>query len=114
MAGLFGGLFGKKSEEATPQTKGGFYLDGDDAKSLGDAQRFVNMEPVKKSFPKTSSGETVKVSIPKVTVETMNNSSTTVSNALTGSSLSSEVLERRRADNSLEMFRNLARDIKKS
>ena len=118
MAGLFGGLFGKKSKDATPQTKAtvesGFYLDGDDAKSLGDAQRFVNMEPVKKSFPKTSFGETVQVSTPKAKTETLNASSTTVSNALTGSSLSSEGLERRRADSSLDMFRNLARDINKS
>lgn len=113
MAGLFGGLFGKKSQDATSKTGSGFYLDGDDAKSLGDTQRFVNMEPVKKSFPKTASGETVEVSIPKAKTETMNGSSTTVSNALTGSSLSSEVLERRRADSSLDMFRNLARDIKK-
>lgn len=113
MAGLFGGLFGKKSQDATSKTGSGFYLDGDDAKSLGDTQRFVNMEPVKKSFPKTASGETVQVSTPKATTETMKGSSTTVSNALTGSSLSPEVLERRRGDSSLDMYRNLARDIKK-
>lgn len=114
MAGLFGGLFGKKSEDATPKTENGFYLDGNDAKSLGDGQRFVNMEPVKKSFPKTFAAEQANGSTPKVTAQTQKIVTTTVSAALTGSPSSSETLQRRRADNSLDMYRNLARDLKKS
>lgn len=120
MAGLFGGFFGKKSQEAvakapkTPKIEDGFYLDGDDARSLGDGKRFVDMEPVKKSFPKIFGVEQAKVSTSKITIETKQVSSTTVSSALTGFPLSSEVLQRRRADSTLDMYRNLARDIKKS
>ncbi|CAD5918328.1 hypothetical protein PCC9214_00490 [Planktothrix tepida] len=102
MAGLFG-LFGKKADSNSQETTGdGFYMEGDVAKGLGEMDRFKNMPPVKKTFP-------VEVEVPTLT--TLNGLSGTTSNNVTEESATKT--ERRRADSSMDMFRNLAREIKK-
>lgn len=104
MAGLFG-LFGKKEDSNSQEaTAGGFYLDSDAAKGLGDMDRFKNMAPVKKTFP-------VEVETSTSGTATTNSVTNTISSEVTEES--SSKAERRRADSSMDMFRNLAREIKK-
>jgi hypothetical protein len=104
MAGLFG-LFGKKEDSNSQEATGGsFYLDSDAAKGLGDMDRFKNMAPVKKTFP-------VEVETSTSGTATTNSVTNTISSEVTEES--SSKAERRRADSSMDMFRNLAREIKK-
>lgn len=104
MAGLFG-LFGKKADSNSQETTAdGFYMDGDVAKGLGEMDRFKNMPPVKKTFP-------VEVEVSTLSTGTLNGLSSTVYNNVTEEV--STKTERRRADSSMDMFRNLAREIKK-
>ncbi|OIP67854.1 MAG: hypothetical protein AUK43_18145 [Oscillatoriales cyanobacterium CG2_30_40_61] len=99
------GLFGKKGDsKPQKETGSGFYLDGSTAQGLGDADRFKDMAPVKKTFP-------VKVEAPKSTTKTAKSSSSTASNPVAEES--SSKTERRRADSSMDMYRNIAREIKK-
>ncbi|VXD15014.1 hypothetical protein [Planktothrix paucivesiculata] len=98
------GLFGKKGDSKPPEETGsGFYLEGNTAQGLGDVDRFKNMPAVKKTFP-------VEVEAPKST-KAKPQSSSTASNSVTEEPSSKS--ERRRADSSMDMYRNLAREIKK-
>ncbi|CDM97988.1 MAG: hypothetical protein P5702_06035 [Limnospira sp. PMC 1291.21] len=107
MSGFIRGLFGRKSE--TTKTQGSsFYLDPDSAKSLGDIEYMRKPLEVKKSFPKMSGGKPFEA--PKATAKPameMTQPKATESPAPEVKS------DRRRADSSLDMFRNMARDLKK-
>ncbi|SKB11370.1 conserved hypothetical protein [Planktothrix sp. PCC 11201] len=99
------GLFGKKgNSESGEKTGSGFYLEGNVAQGMGDIDRFKDLPPVKKTFP-------VEVEAPKSTTAKAQNNSSTVSDTVAEES--SSKTERRRADKSMDMYRNLAREIKK-
>lgn len=99
------GLFGKKGDsQSQEETGSSFYLDNDTAQGLGDVDRFKDMPPVKKTFP-------VEVKAPKSAKAKPQSSSSTPSNPVTEET--SSKTERRQADSSMDMYRNLAREIKK-
>lgn len=128
MAGLFG-LFRKKNNNVseTTDTKGSnskaYFLDPDDAKTLGDIEYMRSAKTVKRTFPGTATngGEFEQVkqisAMDMQSVSGMNNvgnaasSNGTLSDAT--KARNEEVENRRRTDSSMDMFRNMARDIKK-
>jgi hypothetical protein len=54
MAGFFSNLFGRKNND-NDQPKEAFFLDSDDAKSLGDLDYMRTPNVIRRTFPKTAS-----------------------------------------------------------
>lgn len=111
MAGFFG-LFGKKDQPD-------YYLEQDDAQSLGNAEFMRRPQEVKKSFPKIAGGKAVtppKIS-PKASFDTPKTSAST-NGSFSTSSFNSETSsetpsERRKADSNMDMFRDMAKNLRK-
>jgi hypothetical protein len=116
MAGLFG--FGSKNEE--------FFLDSDDAKTMGDIDYMRKSKKVKRTFPNTIGGKGAKIvqevsSLGK-TVTKNDQISQSVPAFQSGESASvastqaetKQVVEKRRSsDHSMDMFRKMAKSINK-
>ncbi len=138
MAGLFG-FFGKKKDDTKAEqaklteTNGSkpqaYFLDADQAKTFGNIDYMRTAKTVKRTFPKTAGngGTFERVQ----TVSTLDAAKAaalqsamvkaeidaTASSKSSGSSASqseSKTTERRRADSSMDQFRNMARDIRKN
>ena len=119
MAGLFG-LFGRKSDSGE---SGSFYLESDDARTLGDVEFMRKQQQVKKSFPKMAGGKPVNIpdSLTKAAMEmskpASNGSSPSSFSPSSSSSFSAPApaptTVRRRPDSSLDEFRKMARDMNK-
>jgi len=89
-----------------------FYLDPDDAKSLGDIDYMRKPMKVKKSFPKMAGGKAVN--IPEETPKpAMEMAKKIVAESSTPESTTNGTASRRRPDSNLDMFRSMARDMKK-
>ncbi len=128
MAGLFG-LFGKKARyvediEANPspqsEKKEAFFLESDDAKSLGNAEYMRTPIKIKRSFPKTvnsEGGEVVKevsaMEVKKIQANGQPAPSAKTDSALSPANSTPVNGDRRSSDNSLDMFRQMAKDLKK-
>lgn len=123
MAGLFGLFGGKKKEEAKKNSSdNSFFLTDDDAKTLGNIDYMRKTVEIKRTFPNTVAGKGAKISklvsssdmkviknnqiqTPSVKKqETVTESKTTIDNLTE---------KRRQSDNSMDMFRKMAKDIKK-
>lgn len=141
MVGFIKGLFSSKPKseennrsesEVTPSTEAklrqpsvrqsAFFLDDNDAKTLGNVEYMKASRTVRRTFPKTASEPEEKETI--MTISAMqrtiaNNGSLVVSEPGATPTLKVEApkvdgaAERRRTDTSMDMFRNMARDIKK-
>ena len=126
MAGLFG-LFGNKTklvDEPDPVTpkaekKEAFFLEPDQAQSLGDAEFMRTTITTRRTFPKTLSGkgaaivqevssmskkQTKEGEVPSISLNT---------SSLPESPTEPVKNERRTGDDSLDMFRKMAKDLKK-
>ena len=126
MAGLFG-LFGNKTkfvDEPDPVTpkaekKEAFFLEPDQAQSLGDAEFMRTPITTRRTFPKTLSGkgaaivqevssmskkQTKEGEVPSISLNT---------SSLPESPTEPVKNERRTGDDSLDMFRKIAKDLKK-
>lgn len=128
MAGLFG-LFGKRTKYVDevdptpppqPVKKEAFFLEADDAKSLGDAEFMRKPLQIKRSFPKTlnSNGAEVVKEISSLEIKTVQANGqvkNTPAAAAPSVPATTEPVnnDRRSSDNSLDMFRQMAKDIKK-
>ncbi|QUS59471.1 hypothetical protein [Synechocystis sp. PCC 7338] len=128
MAGLFG-LFGKKARYvedieanpgAQPEKKEAFFLETDDAKSLGNAEYMRTPIKIKRSFPKTlnsQGGEVVKevsaMEVKKIQANGQPASSAQTDSAPSPANTTPANDDRRSSDNSLDMFRQMAKDLKK-
>lgn len=128
MAGLFG-LFGGKKKEAQPQPsqpKDAFFLDPDSAKTFGDIDYMRKSKTVRRTFPKTAGnkegGELIQeVSSMKMAKKNPNQFSNSPSDSsdssttISGSSSSSPSFssQNRKTDTNMDMFRNMAKKIKK-
>jgi hypothetical protein len=127
MAGFFG-LFGGKTKyvdevndyaDSTPQSKEAFYLSNDEAKTFGNIDFMRKPNTIKRSFPKTlnsKKGKEIVRSISSVeenAVDTSVVQPKSISNGNGSSNTSSVNTERRSVDSNLDMFRKMARDIKK-
>lgn len=126
MAGLFG-LFGKKTkyvdepngEVPQEEKKEAFFLKSDDAKSLGNAEFMRKPNTIRRTFPKRPGGKGAEIIQEISSMEkTRAGSNGVVSKESTAPKAESSPAaavntERRRSDNSMDMFRQMARDIKK-
>jgi len=124
MTGFIRGLFSKKSEkvdgqEVKPRNKSGeYFLDQDAAKTYGDIDYMRTAKTIKKSFPRNAQGEIVEVEEVISSLEKVVEVSTSpTTNPVTESTVTSEAKkpesDRRRPDSNLDMFRKMAKDIKK-
>jgi hypothetical protein len=126
MAGLFG-LFGKRTKyvdevdttpQPKPEKKEAFFLEADDAKSLGDAEYMRKPLQIKRSFPKTltSEGSEVVKEVSAMEIKTVQDNGQPVQQPLAASTptpVAPVNNERRSSDNNLDMFRQMAKEIKK-
>ncbi|MGI0491911.1 hypothetical protein ACN4EG_08865 [Alkalinema pantanalense CENA528] len=121
MAGLFG--FGKNNDQE-PQSKESFFLDDDAARSMGNTDYMRQSKKIRRTFPKSANGEEFEivkeVSAADQTVFNSQNgsfsatSSTSASKATeNGAAGSQETQERRKLDTSMDMFRNMAKDMRR-
>lgn len=122
MAGLFG-LFGGKKKEENNSDKG-YFLNNDDAKTFGNIDYMRETKKVIHTFPKTITGKGTKieqeVSASAKTVTKNNQVIKSVVKSVESSAVTQtqsktqEIVEKRRSsDNSLDMFRKMAKDLKK-
>jgi hypothetical protein len=125
MAGFFG-LFGKKTkyvDDPTPyaaeakESKEAFFLDVDSAKTLGDVEYMRKPKVIKRSFPKTlkgKGGESIK-SISSMEIAEVKENSQPASELQSQSGVETNAVngDRKRTDSSLDMFRQMAKDIRK-
>lgn len=126
MAGLFG-LFGKRTKyvdevdttpQPKPEKKEAFFLEADDAKSLGDAEYMRKPLQIKRSFPKTltSEGSEVVKEVSAMEIKTVQDNGQPVQQPIAASTptpVAPANNERRSSDNNLDMFRQMAKEIKK-
>jgi hypothetical protein len=136
VTGFIRGLFGSKSKrdaEKFSQSKEAFYLPDDDAKTFGDIDYMRSSKKTRRTFPKQAVGEnneffnevsSTKKSDLKDQPTFSSPFNTTPLNGSQPASKPSESpssspanssnsAERRRRDPSMDVFRNMARDIKK-
>ncbi len=115
--GFWDGLFGGKNqaEAESNSTTGAFFLNADDAKSFGNIEYMRTPKTIKKTFPGTGgSKEMVEV---EATVSSMQKINDKVAPIFEPTTFNAEQNgangDRRRADSSLDLFRNMAKDLKK-
>jgi len=143
VAGLFKGLFGGKgkdepspsSERKSAQKQGGaYFLNTDDAQTYGNVEYMRTAKKVRRTFPKTVNNEEIELEkevssinmnnpnlgtqIPKVSLGSSVPSTPETSPNLSENRSSSvptdaQVAERRKSDSSMDMFRKMAKDIRK-
>ena len=127
MAGLFG-LFCKRTKyvdevdntpQPKPEKKEAFFLETDDAQSLGDAEYMRTPIQIKRSFPKTlnSPGSEVVKAVSATEIKKMQAngqpSKETTPTPTTAPQDTPVNDNRRSSDNNLDMFRKMAKEIKK-
>jgi hypothetical protein len=127
MAGLFG-LFGKKNKaEAAPSGNNGmnnngakpgaYFLDADDAKTMGNIEYMRSKKVIKHKFPKTAGngGEfEVEYEVSSSDMKSGSGPQAPTEPTVAPSENTSKVTsERRTTDSSMDLFRNMARDIRK-
>ena len=123
MAGFLGLFSGRKAKfvdqqdttPVQPQSKEAFFLDSDSAKTLGDTKFMRTPITIKRTF--ANGGELVQEisSLEKKKAGNVNNApkqTEPTSSSQPTSSVNTNT-ERRQADTSMDMFRNMARNIKK-
>ncbi|MEB3294866.1 MAG: hypothetical protein VKJ24_17050 [Synechococcales bacterium] len=126
MAGLFG-LFGGNNND---KPKTAYFLDDDAARSEGNREYIRESKTIRRTFPKSANGEEFEivksVSSQQQVVEDsrtgMSSFTSTPSSASNGKSAvepasasakSEEAQTRRSADTSMDMFRNMAKDMRR-
>ena len=133
MAGFFG-LFGGKTKyvdetdtdaASTSDQEEDFFLSSDDAKTLGDINYMRQSKTVKRTFAKTKSGGggeliqeisalgKAKKSSNQTSQSVSNSSATPATEPTPINKTSEEEKERRRSDSNMDMFRNMAKDLRK-
>lgn len=108
--GLLGNLFSRKTKyvdepdtAATPPQSQEYFLDSDEAQGLGNLDYMRTAKAVKKTFPKGMGSAPEAVS----SLETTSMKSTTPAPAPTAKPTS-------QSDNSLDRFRQMAREVKRN
>lgn len=141
MAGLFSFFGGKKNPGGLPQQKqGAYFLDADSAKTYGDIEYMRSSKVIKHKFPKTASNQAEFEEVETVSAMdkmkgnngmspatpvlengstaqwqpvAMNGSNSTENGSKSSANGFSENGDRRRTDSSMDMFRNMAKEIRK-
>ena len=108
---------------AAPTANGAFFLDRDSAISMGDVEYMRTVKKVKRTYAKTVESPEHMEQVKEVSA--MNGKVSGVSNeSLSGSTAEgtqssqqaapvNQAQQRRRTDTSMDMFRNMAKDIRK-
>jgi hypothetical protein len=124
MIGFIKGLFNSQPkavetdvqpEVTTPvQKPSAYFLAADDALTLGNIDYMRTAKSVKKTFPKVASLQE-KTAEPMVTTDSFGKATevAAVEMPQVSSVSDAELAERRRSASELDMFRNMARDLKK-
>lgn len=130
MTGFIRGLFGSRKNEtdqgsgAQPKSGGAYYLSSDDAKTFGDIDYMRTSKTVKRTFPKGGPRVRSISSDKDVDANAVNRSTTNVSStnqtfrpAAPPTNSTAPAVDsssnRRAPDDSMDMFRNMAKDIRK-
>jgi hypothetical protein len=141
VAGLFGGLFGGRDKDKaveqqnasqTRENGKAYYLDTDEAQTYGDLNYMRTSKKVRRTFPKTVNNDEIELEkdvssmntsnrdlgtqVPKVSMgSTVTSTPTTSSSDSTNGSVptDTQVAARRKSDSSLDVFRSMAKDIRK-
>ncbi|ACK66812.1 conserved hypothetical protein [Rippkaea orientalis PCC 8801] len=120
------GLFGGKAQYVDeidpnapqqPEKKEAFFLEADDAKSLGNAEFMRKSYKIRRTFPKRPGGKGGEIveeisSLKKSVASSVGSTESVVSNPQSSPETVVKA-ERRASDNSMDMFRQMAKDIKK-
>lgn len=120
MTGFIKGLFERKgADEAQSESSGAFFLDADSAKTFGDIDYMRTPKAVKKRFRMLGGEGEIEVveeisgmEKREVGAETTRTGEEKSTAAPPSPSLGSAA-DRRRVDTSMDMFRNMAKDIKR-
>jgi hypothetical protein len=96
-----------------------YYLSADDAKTYGDIEYMRSTKAIRRTFPKTKDGKTPEriekiSSLEKAAEQGLIPSALNTTTSQSSVEDTLKVAERRKADTSMDMFRNMARDIRKS
>lgn len=132
MTGFFRSLFGSKTKYVDePEEKYGdenskedFFLDPDEAQSLGNAEYMRKPKTIRRTFPKTKSNQNTESVVRVSSIEKMDAVGEITSQASIKSNLQPESKPSARngqantpsrpSNDGMDMFRNMAREIKKS
>jgi hypothetical protein len=93
-----------------------FFLDPDEAKTMGDIDYMRKARKVKKSFPSTKAwGEAFEVEEEISATQKNGFKPQQVSASGTNSSpeIKAEISQRRKVDSNMDLFRNMAKDMRK-
>lgn len=95
-----------------------YYLNADDAKTYGDIEFMRSAKSVRRTFPKTKDGATPEVvqkisSLEKAADQGLIPSALNTTTSQSSIEDTLKVAERRKADTSMDPFRNMAREIRK-
>ncbi len=134
MAGFFGLFGGKKKDEVSAQEQANngqaYYLNMDEARTYGDLNYMRTVKKVRRTYPKTVNNAEIEMEkevssmtmnngelgaqVPKVSMGSIVTSTPAeTTNGNGAAPTNSEVTARRKADSSMDMFRNMAKDIRK-
>lgn len=131
MTGFIRGLFsrnGKKSAAPQPRQTGAFFLSDDEAKTFGDIEYMRSSKVVRRTFAKKKGQTEEMESVRQISAMDMRSldekglpaqsgmqGATNASSSPTSSQNGASDFQRRTAktDTSMDMFRNMAKDIKK-
>ncbi|MEM6433145.1 MAG: hypothetical protein AAF773_04685 [Cyanobacteria bacterium P01_D01_bin.115] len=129
MTGFIRGLFGRKNQQtraAQPKQTGAFFLNEDDAKTFGDIDYMRSNKVVKRTFARKRGAEEME-SVRQISAMEMSEldekgivsqpkKAASSSSSLQSTPQASKSESPRRStntDTSMDMFRNMAKDIKK-
>lgn len=120
MTGFIRGLFGRGDNG---EQRGSYYLDSDEAKTFGDINYMRSAKTVKRTFAKKKGVKEEMESVRQISamdaVEVQENGLPVAKSPKASqpkpsvSSFDTKVSERRKSDDSMDMFRNMARDMKR-
>jgi hypothetical protein len=105
-----------------PRKGDAYFLDPDSAKTLGDIEYMRTPKKVKHTFPKGKVEGAYEAEVSAMDMRSGGTQATSLGNPLFADtsrdpsstvSLSTPVQERRKADSSMDLFRSMAKDIKK-
>jgi len=125
MAGLFG-LFGGKNKDnqANDNKKGAFFLKPDEAKTMGNLEYMRESDKIRRTFPKTRTNQVTEIvkEVSSMEMSIQSNQSKGEKKISTPITEKSETQvqpqakstpSRRTTDSSMDLFRNMAKEIKK-
>ncbi len=111
------GLFGKKDKKEDPEkTESSFFLDQDSAKTFGDIDYMRTPKGVKKTFPTVNGKKGAEMNEIFTATEKVAGSQTESVKDKAAEAIAPSTFEPKvntRVDSSMDMFLNMAKDIKK-